>query len=1077
MNAKELQCHAKELARSHRTTNESHRDRLVQRLNNDARSLRRSYRHLCEAAEHRQTIPESATWLLDNRHFLEEQLRAARDEMLGKYSRGLPQLQDGPHQGFPRIYAVAVDLLRSLNRRLSRSNLHDFVGAYQEYSPLTLGELWATPIMLRMAAIEAIRRVAWRVARHMGHGQDRISDVRAIRNGIAWLRVLGALDWNQFVETESIVNQILQQDPAGIYGQMDFESRDRYRHVVEGLARRSLSTEPAVARSVLEFAQAADGLRDGQHGSLTRREAMLLRHVGYYLIDRGLPALKKSVGYRYNLLELAACAASRAPLTLYLSGVLSLWLLTVAGAVAAVWHAGAARLLDPAGSMLLLGLFAGAAGQFAISLVNWVCTLVVPPRPVMRLDYSSGIPIAARTLVAVPAFLTNDRTVRTLLEQLELRYLANRDPNLLFALLTDFPDASRRTLPGDRPLLRLARKGIERLNRRYKRGGPDVFYLLHRPRKWNPQQGAWMGEERKRGKLAALNRLLLGGVSDDFSFAAGDLNGIDCVRYVITLDADTQLPPQVARKLVGAMSHPLNWPELDARTQTVAQGYAILQPRTGATISESRRSLYSGLLAPDAGIDPYTRQVSDVYHDLFARGSFIGKGIYDVRVFEQVLGDRLPANRILSHDLIEGCFAGSGLISDVELFEGIPAGLLADMSRRHRWIRGDWQIASWLLPRAPSPHGKARNPLSLLARWKIFDNLRRSLTPPLLLAFLAAGWILAPAMAACWTLSALVLAFGPAIMIASIGFFRRPPKTPWRLHLAHQGRGWLRSFCSEAVAWCVLPYTAYSNVDAIVRTIYRICSSHRNLLEWTTTADAETRAAKTCAGHYAALWPCAAASIALAIALAVADSRALWFAGPTLALWLLGPMIAWWISRPRRTTQPQLTDKLSLQFRRWARQTWHYFEENVGPQHHWLAPDNVQESPHPIVARHTSPTNIGMSLLADLSACDLGYLPATSFLHRAAHTFDTLKQLKRYRGHFFNWYDTRTLEPAEPRYVSSVDSGQPLGSDDSVPRRTGRDARPPLSAATRPGRPAGHAARDRWTACTAERIARGRRVR
>jgi hypothetical protein len=537
-----------------------------------------------------------------------------------------------------------------------------------------------------------------------------------------------------------------------------------------------------------------------------------------------------------------------------------------------------------------------------------------------------------------------------------------------------------------------------------------------------------MGEERKRGKLASLNELLRTGSSKAFGLMVGDLSRLASVRYVITLDTDTRLPPHVGRELVGCMAHPLNWPEIDPATHTVVQGYALLQPRVGVTIHEASRSLFSRLLAGDAGIDPYTRQTSDVYHDVFARGSFIGKGIYDVEAFQSALGGRFPPNRVLSHDLIEGCFARSGLVNDVELFEGVPAGLLGDMKRRHRWIRGDWQIAAWLWPRVPTAQGREANPLDGLSRWKIFDNLRRSLAPAFLLTFLSAGWIFAPPLAGCWTLLGLALAFAPAVVGALPGVFRKPEEKPWRLHVEDQGRTWLRTLCVEAVAWCVLPHEVYSQLDAMVRTLYRLRVSRTKLLEWITASDSERCCPVSCDDHYWAMGTNTATGSALAAWLAAVDPQALLFAGPALASWLAGPLLAWWISRPCHSQRVRLNDRQTQQFRRWARQTWHYFEDLVGQPHHWLPPDNVQEHPQWTVAPRTSPTNIGMGLLADLAAHDLGYLSTATFLERTGHTLRTLRQLPRYRGHFLNWYDTRTLEPIEPRYVSSVDSGNLWGA-------------------------------------------------
>ncbi len=500
------------------------------------------------------------------------------------------------------------------------------------------------------------------------------------------------------------------------------------------------------------------------------------------------------------------------------------------------------------------------------------------------------------------------------------------------------------------------------------------------------------------------------------------------VRYVITLDSDTRLPRDAGRELVGCAAHPLNQAELDPHSRVVVAGYAVLQPRLTATMPAAHRSRFSRLAAGDAGIDPYTLQTSDLYHDLFGQGSFIGKGIYDVEAFESACAGRFPENRLLSHDLIEGCFARSGLVNDVELFEGVPSRLLVDMNRRCRWIRGDWQIASWLGSRVPTLRGNGANPLSGLSRWKILDNLRRSLTPALLWSFLLLGWLLAPALAGACTLLALAIAFGPATFAALPGMLRRPEGKPRTLHAADEASQCLRTWLVETVGLCILPYTAHCHLDAIVRTLYRLGISRSRLLEWTTASEAEASCSRKLRDHYAIMWACAASSFIAAALLLAVQPGALLGAGPVLLAWMAGPLIAWWLSLPYRDTSIPATDAEQRQLRRWARRTWHYFDAFAGEADHWLPPDHVQGDPPTTVASRTSPTNMGLALLSGLAACDLGYLPAAAFLERTSRMLQSMRRLERCRGHFYNWYNTRTLKPTEPRYVSSVDSGNLWGS-------------------------------------------------
>lgn len=1017
---------AEALAGTHRVAQGRGRGRLRSRFRQNGRVLAELHRLLTRAAADGHAIPPLGAWLLDHYDRIDDQRRVAGQQLAGGCDRGLPRLCEGPARGMPRVYDLALQLVHDTDGQLAPETVQQFVSAYQQAAPLNLGELWAIPAMLRLALLEHLRRLGLSITRHepeQAPGERvRAGEPLAMRNSLASLRELEAMDWKQFVESQSRAERILRQDPAEAYARMSFATRDRYGHAIEVLARRSDRSEEEVARSAVECAAAALHQRAA---SVAHADAAQCSdaHVGYYLADRGRALLEAKIGYRRSWKDMVASAAGRAPLAVYLGSIVAVWALSVAGAAAVGVQLGAPAMLGPGLSLGIAALFALAAAQFAGCLVNWLCTLILPPRWTMRMDFSAGIPREHRTLVAVPAMLSSQRAAQAMVDHLELRYLANRDDNLLLALLTDLPDAHQETLPSDAALLELVRAGIERLNARYSGGRKSTFFLLHRPRTWNARQGLWMGHERKRGKLAALNFLVRTGSAEAFGCTAGDLEEISSVRYVITLDSDTWLPRDSARELAGCMAHPLNRPLIDPCTRMVVQGHAILQPRVGTTIPEARRTGYSRLMACDAGMDPYTGQSSDVYQDAFDQGSFIGKGIYDVDAFETCLAARFPDNRVLSHDLIEGCFARSGLIDDVELFEGCPASLLAEMSRQHRWIRGDWQIAAWLRHRMPSAHGAVSNVLGGLSRWKIFDNLQRSLAPLFFLGFLTLGWVAAPELAGFWTLLGLALALGPCLIRCLPGLLRKAREKPWLLHLRDQSRGVVRTLAREGLALAILPYRAHCHLDSIMRTLWRLHVSRTNLLEWTTASDAEARSTAGCRDHYEVMWAGTVVSLGLAAALAASEPAALFWAGPVLLAWLAAPWIAWRLSLPQTSPAERLDAEQSQQVRRWARQTWYYFETCLCRRHHCLLPDNVQDRAGWAIAPRTSPTNVGFGLLADLAACDLGYLPPSRLLRRAGATLESLGRLERWRGHFFNWYDTRTLKAAEPRYVSTVDSG------------------------------------------------------
>jgi cellobiose phosphorylase len=619
--------------------------------------------------------------------------------------------------------------------------------------------------------------------------------------------------------------------------------------------------------------------------------------------------------------------------------------------------------------------------------------------------------------------LSSPAVVEELLEGLEVRYLANRDDSLHFALLTDLEDAAQEVLAKDEELVRLAREGIERLNQKYDNHRPDIFFLFHRPRRWNAQEGVWMGYERKRGKLLELNAFLRG-ARDRFGLVVGDTTLLSEVRYVITLDTDTQLPRDAARALVGALAHLLNRPVIDPERHRVVAGYGILQPRVGVSLPSARRSWFVRLFSGDSGIDPYTRVVSDVYQDLFGEGSFVGKGIYDVDAFEKC-GRNFPENTVLSHDLLESAYLRSALLSDVELYEEFPARYAADVSRRHRWIRGDWQIAGWLLPRVAGSDGRrTKNPISALSRWKIFDNLRRSLVPVAMLLLLLGAWLLVgPPLGLSVTLFVLAVVGAVPLLLVLSDLVQKPTDLPLLAHLRATVSALVGQTAQVLFVLVFLPYDAFVGVDAIGRTLLRMFWTKKKLLEWKTSSDANRGARTDLLGVFRSMWIGPAIAAVSVLCLSIGRPAELLVAGPLLGLWLVSPLAAWWLSRPLGAAVAKLSDKQRVFLEKLSRRTWRFFEVFVTAEDNWLPPDNFQEQPAPALAPRTSPTNIGMALLADLAAYDFGYCSVDQLLDRTKKTFGTLSQLERHRGHFFNWYDTRSLKPLLPRYISTVDSG------------------------------------------------------
>ncbi|MFI5107270.1 MAG: GH36-type glycosyl hydrolase domain-containing protein [Terriglobales bacterium] len=1090
LTADQMEQYGKSLAGSHELNPKRASDQLLTRLAENEDVLFGVRDLLTEAVTANRRITPAGEWLLDNFYLIEEQIRTARKHLPKGYSRELPCLLNGPSAGLPRAYAIALETISHGDGRVDPESLSSFIAAYQTVATLKLGELWALPIMLRLALVENLRRVAARVAsdridrnraddwadqmtataekdpkslilviadmarsdpplmssfvaelarRLQGQGpalalpltwieqrlsetgttikqlveaenQRQAADQVSVSNSIASLRLLGAMDWREFVETMSAVEQVLREDIGGVYGRMDFPTRDRYRHVIEKTAKNSSLSESAVARAAIELAQRNASSR----GSHPRAG-----HVGFYLIDDGLRQLQERAEVRLSAAEALRKLGGGFPLLLYL-GAIVLLSAVIAGGLLAKAYAGGLHGW-PLGLMGIVSLL--CASHLAVALVNWLATLQAPPHLLPRMDFSEGIPPESRTLAVVPTMLTSAANLEELIEALEVRFLANRDDNLHLGLLTDFPDADQESLPEDEPLLRLARQKIEQLNDKYPGTNSGTFFLFHRPRRWNARERTWMGYERKRGKLGDLNALLRGDPGNRFSLVVGDTQVLPSVKYVITLDTDTQLPRDSAWQFVGAMAHPLNRARYDPDQQRVVEGYGILQPRVAASLPGTSRSRYARLFGSEPGIDPYTRAVSDVYQDLFHEGSFIGKGIYDVDAFEQALNGRFPENRILSHDLLEGCYARAGLLSDVQLYEEYPARYSADVSRRHRWIRGDWQLFRWVLPGAPGPDGRFQyNPLSGLSRWKIFDNLRRSLTPSALALLLILGWTVLPA-AWFWTVAVVALVLLPSLLVSVLDVLHKPGEVLLRQHLAAAAHAAERHFAQAAFTLVCLPYEAFFTLDAVFRTAWRMWITHRRMLEWNPSSAHDLSHRTNLAAICRTMWIAPALSMVAAIYLAVLRPSALACAGPLLALWCISPLMAWWISRPLVHRGARLTADQTVFLQKLSRKTWGFFETFVGPEDHWLPPDNYQENPVAVVSHRTSPTNMGLALLANLSAYDFGYVSAGQLIERTANALHTMGTLQRYHGHFFNWYDTRSLKPLTPRYVSTVDSG------------------------------------------------------
>jgi cyclic beta-1,2-glucan synthetase len=1094
-----LEEHAKSLAAvQHITARPIPRRPLAARLRENEAVLLKAYVTIGTAVREGQATTPAAEWLLDNYHLVEEQIREARDDLPPGFYRELPKLAGGPFAGYPRVFGVAWAFVAHSDSRFDPDMLCRFVRAYQHVQPLTIGELWAVAITLRIVLVENLRRAAKRMMNNRGarreadaladrllgangraaepvatvlqrYEQLRLPEVFAvqlvqrlrdqdpkvtpaltwlearltaqgttvdelvhdehqrqgattvtIQNIITSMRLISDVDWAELFEKVSLVDEVMRS--GSDFAAMDFPTRNLYRSTIEQLARGSKRTELDIARASLTAA--ADAAHQAGDASDEKRR----RDPGFYLIAGGRPAFERTIGFRPSMRSWLARSCTQIGIGGYVGPVITVAAVVLLLPFAVLWDSriGGWSL----GVLVLLGFIPSV--DLAVALVNRAVTAGFGTTILPGLELRDGITLNLRTMVAVPALLTTQTALDEQIERLEIHYLASPEGDLHFALLSDWVDASTEHAEEDDALLSAAVEGIARLNRRYGPApGGDRFLLLHRRRVWNDSQQQWIGWERKRGKLHELNRLLRGAADTTFLAIGGrPLAMPPAVRYVITLDGDTRLPREAVRRLVGKMAHPLNHPRFNAAEGRVVEGYAVLQPRVTPSLPIGREgSMFQHVFSSMSGIDPYASAVSDVYQDLFGEGSYAGKGIYDLDAFEAALYGRVPESTLLSHDLFEGIFARAGLASDIEVVEEFPARYDVAAARQHRWARGDWQLLPWILGRGhASLADRGTSALPLIGRWKMLDNLRRTLSAPTTVMALLAGWTLSTHAAAIWTCFILSTIALPTLLPVVAAIAPRHSRITARSHLRALGGDLWLALSQTVLAVVFLAHQAWSMTDAIGRTLFRLSVSHRHLLEWVTAAHARLSPRRRLLGFYH--------HMAGGVVIGILPAIVVWYTGgdawlvalPFAVLWIASPAVARWTSlSPLVAGRLAVTDADARVLRLIARRTWRYFEIFVTAADHMLPPDNFQEDPKPALARRTSPTNLGLYLLSVVSSRDFGWAGTTETVERLEATIATMSSLQRFRGHFYNWYDTGDLRPLDPRYVSSVDSGNLAG--------------------------------------------------
>jgi len=931
---------------------------------------------------------ENSAWVLDNFRLI-----LGAEKEVRKFAVGMRELRviaDPSGAETPRAVLVARNYLETGGYNFSEQDLCAFLEGYQETADLEIGEIWSLKPALQMELIDRLT-------------QAEASDWPVL---VTSLRRISEMAWKDLLEAVSHAHRALASDPAGAYSRMDFDSRDRYRRELADLARHGTLNELAVAEAAIDLCRQAALVSDGSRAALRRT------HVGFFLLDRGRAHLEAAVNYRPPLSMRIPRFILQYPTAFYLGGI---ELLTLFIVFAILYQLDS---VAPALAGLLLLIL--PATQAGTDFINHLTTFLLPPRVLPKLDFFEGIPDECATMVAVPTLLLNEAQVHDLALDLEIRFLSNRDRNLYFALLTDTPDSDS---PEDQQeaLVALCVRLIEGLNLRYRSEGRSPFFLFHRHRSYNLAEGRWMGWERKRGKLLDLNQLLRGSY-DAFPTKVGELSVLPGVRYVITLDSDTQLPRDSAARLVGAMAHPLNQAVVDPEQRMVVEGYGIIQPRIGISVQSAARSRLATLYSGQTGFDIYTRAISDVYQDLFGEGIFTGKGIYEVDTLREVLEHRFPENALLSHDLIEGAYARAGLVTDIELIDDYPSHFSAFSRRKHRWVRGDWQIMRWTQSRVPDFSGhRIRNPITLISQWKILDNLRRSLLEPGLILLLLSGWLWLPGRPEYWTAATLLMWFVPAFSSLFFALLHVPHK---RRGLAVWARDVVRTFReSTLITMCSLIFLLHQaliSMDAIVRAVARLFVTRKKMLEWETAAEAEAAGSpKSRVDIYLEWTPWIALGLTAAICLV--RREALPSAAPLLILWMVSGVFSRWLDRRPRAGHSVLGREQAQFMRESADRIWRFFHDWSSSSTNWLIPDSVREDG--AVDLRLSPTNLGMLLNARIAAVHLGTVSLAEFVFETRQTLDRIARLAKHRGHLLNWYDINSMEPLAPMFVSTVDSG------------------------------------------------------
>lgn len=1077
-----LEKHASEISGHYSEVKKTNcRRKLIRSLHRSYKSILRGYEYFDKDVSDRREMPPAAEWILDNFYLIEKEYKDITHNMPASYYKNLPVISKGIMKGYPRIYHIAAELISHTDGRIDEDTIDIFIDSYQKNTILTTGELWALPLMIRIAIIQSISKnverviysqeekkrgenAADKIIDALEHGnldeaikklpgtrgntsssfmerllkvlrdngidnrivdewvneklqlqqtcaekvinlehQKQASYQLSMGNCVTGLREIEALNWRDSFERLSYVEKILKEDPCNIYSRMDFESRDYYRHIIEKFSKKLDISESFIARKAVECA--VENMDTADNSDDYRS------HVGYYIIDAGTEKLKEKIKHTNVNKSVFRDENFRKKVTYYTSFIL---ITAVLSDLVLTFYDGTFSTGKTFSEYFLTFLICFIpCSEIVVSTLNWSISKLVKPRFVPKLQFTGEIPEEYTTIVIIPTLITSIDRVHSLTEEMEIYYLANQEKNLYFALLGDFADSKTEYAGSDGAIADAALRDIEILNDKYSKEGENIFYFLCRKRQYNKSEDKWLGWERKRGKIEEFNSMLRGNRNTSYNIISSDINALKKAKYVITLDADTQLPRDSAKRLIGAMGHILNRPVIDTESNKVIRGYGLMQPRISVGTLSANKTTFSKVFSGETGIDMYTLAISDVYQDLFGEGIFTGKGIYDIDVFCNVLKGEIAENTVLSHDLLEGSLARTALVSDIELIDGYPAYYNSSSMRLHRWVRGDWQLIPYIL---------RKSKLNKLSKWKMIDNLRRSLISPSIIILIISALAVSSDIQK-WLVLAFVALLCPLLFDVS-DVVVVPSKG---IGLTGKINNLKTVMEQVLLIICFLPYQAYLMLDAIIRTLYRVLISRRNLLEWQTAADVEAKLGKRLKNFISSMWVESAVSVLIIVLAFNRSLSAGLFLLPTSILWFAAPFIAYYISREIKPHSVILSEDNIQNIRKLARRTWAYFEDFVCKKDNYLAPDNYQEEPYKGIAHRTSPTNMAMGITSGIAAYDMGFIEILELIERTDNIISSMEDLPRMKGHFYNWYDTLTKEPLHPVYISTVDSGNLTG--------------------------------------------------